>query len=883
MLYGGVDAALMKHHSGTPLACKQLQTACKHESKPCPSLKVIIWLVTLFSSTETQNTYHHWASPLQTGTIERRNSRSLFASCLQMPESLKELEAQQFARQEEGARRAKEARESQQRRLREMGKESSLDYGQRLFSICVDSVADHIGATFEEFLLNPQKARPHASALPFFDEFSGVHHIAAVALTAAIDQLSRRQRLPTFLQHLGLAIERECRLIKLGKRSPLEMRRLMRTGMTRRQISSRDVMAKLQCPVAEWTDQTRLQVGSFLSEAIFATELLTVVTVKQGHRSPRYVVPTKQAEHFIKNTKPRAYTSGHLAMLVPPRQWEGLHGGGVLDNDQPLVKPVLYDAGEPTALDHYKAADLSVVVAGVNWLQQQRLRCSSEIVRIQRVSWEGGFDGLWPCSRIPPEIPRRLEGDPSPEEIKQRNRIAAAAYRDQEVNRPRRVKVERSLQLAEEIAGKDVWQSWYADHRGRLYANAAQSTQGPDYEKAQLSFAEQLPVNDEAFEWQLKAAAGHWGMSRCTWEARLSWGRKNIDRMVAAAEDPLGKLELWRSAKDPWQFLQACYGIREAQATGRTGVPIRFDQTTSGCGILSALTRHAEVGRLCNLYGDTPQDLYSVIAEAATEQLTKDLQLGDKREQALAELWLKRGVDRGLVKGPVLRAPYGGSYMSLCDGLVDELEAFIGYVPIEEYRYRISIPSKYMASILWREMKEVINPVMEVKAWLRKSCKQVLNKGIPMEWTSPSGWPMRAADREPTTRKIYTNLFGKKVGMNIADQPIDSPLSATQANKSLAANTVHSFDSAFAQRIVYACAEQNIPVLANHDCFACHPTHATKLHTMLHWEFGNMHRKPLLTLMQQEIQERTGVKISAPPVFNTLDPMGLGSNPYLFS
>ena len=30
------------------------------------------------------------------------------------------------------------------------------------------------------------------------------------------------------------------------------------------------------------------------------------------------------------------------------------------------------------------------------------------------------------------------------------------------------------------------------------------STQALIYEKAQLSFAEQLPVNDEAFEWQLK-------------------------------------------------------------------------------------------------------------------------------------------------------------------------------------------------------------------------------------------------------------------------------------------------------------------------------------------------------------------------------------------
>jgi DNA-directed RNA polymerase len=172
---------------------------------------------------------------------------------------------------------------------------------------------------------------------------------------------------------------------------------------------------------------------------------------------------------------------------------------------------------------------------------------------------------------------------------------------------------------------------------------------------------------------------------------------------------------------------------------------------------------------------------------------------------------------------------------------------------------------------------------MEVKTWLRQSCKKVLTQQQPMEWTSPSGWPMRVADREPTTRKINTFLFGKKIGVTIADQPADSPLSATQANKALAANAVHSFDAAFAQLVVYKAAEKGIPMLANHDCFACHPTNAAKMHELLHWEFGNMHRRPLLVEMQQEIEERSGVKLKAPPVFNTLDPMSLGSNPYLFS
>ena len=123
--------------------------------------------------------------------------------------------------------------------------------------------------------------------------------------------------------------------------------------------------------------------------------------------------------------------------------------------------------------------------------------------------------------------------------------------------------------------------------------------------------------------------------------------------MLAAAADPLGKLELWRNAADPWQYLQLCRGLKEALETGRTGVPIRLDQTTSGCGILSTLVRDAKVARMCNIIGKTPRDLYTRIAEKVCFRLAQDLEMGDAKARTLAEIWLRRGIDRRLVKGPV--------------------------------------------------------------------------------------------------------------------------------------------------------------------------------------------------------------------------------------
>lgn len=797
------------------------------------------------------------------------------------------LAAEQLQRQRKAEDRARQANASSHRRIKELGKESALPYGQALYSHFLDDLAAALERTFEEFLLDPGKARANADAIPFFDPFKGVHHIASVALVATIDQLSRKQRLPTFCQNLGKAIEDETRLMRLEAKSPLELRRLMREGMSRRRLASKQVMQDLGCPIPAWNDLSRLHVGRFLLDHVVQSlPLVRVVQHRVGRTTPRFVLPTAEAEAFIRNCPQRVYSVAHSAMVCPPEPWPGLYGGGVLGNEECIVRVPIQDNEEKdgSAIDHYREADLSVFVDGINHLQATPLVVDAEMVQLQRTAWENGISGLFPCGRAPLEVPERLGDSPTAEELRTRNRLAAMAHRDREQNRVRRVRIERALQMAEELAGRTVWQAYHADHRGRIYTGNKYCThQGPDTEKSLLSFEQQAPATDEGIQWILKAAAGHYGLSRDHWHERLRWGEKAKDAMLAAAEDPLGRLELWRGAKDPWQFLQLCKGLKQALDTGYSGVPIRFDQTTSGCGLLATLVRDAKTARLCNVFGTTPRDLYSVIAERVVQRLTADLELGDEKQRALAELWLARGIDRGLVKGPVLATPYGGSYMSLCDGLVDALDQHLGYVPLDEYAYRVAVPSKYLASHLWAELKEQVAPCLEVKKWLKQVCRKVMTAGYPLEWTTPMGWPMRLADREPTRRQVQTLLFGKKVSITMQDQPIDSPLSATQANKGIGANFTHGFDAALCHAVISRAVGLGMPLLTNHDCFATHMADATVLHTSLLHNYAGMFRTNWLAVFREEVQLVTGIPLPEPPYVGTLQVGLVGSNPYLYS
>ena len=115
--------------------------------------------------------------------------------------------------------RARDAALSARHKLKAMGKESALPYGRALYGVTHQALAKHIAEALESYVLNPHTPRRFAAAMPFFDQFKGPDHIASVALTAALDNLTRKQSYATFCQQLGKAIEKENRLIALNHHS----------------------------------------------------------------------------------------------------------------------------------------------------------------------------------------------------------------------------------------------------------------------------------------------------------------------------------------------------------------------------------------------------------------------------------------------------------------------------------------------------------------------------------------------------------------------------------------------------------------------------------------------------------------------------------------
>lgn len=786
-------------------------------------------------------------------------------------------------REERERERAKWDAINARSKLKAQGRESVTEYGRALFNQHAETVTVALGLLLEELLANPNKPGPHFAAWPLLLHVTnrGPRSIAAIALSVVIDQISQRPEQRRLAGAIGRALQDELKAGRIEERSPALLR-MIKKRKGARALSSNKVLEQLRMDVTGWTHAQRVEVGNLLLQVITAnTDLLEIGTTTRNGRLRCTVRPSESAVAVIKANPPRPFEARRLPMLVPPRPWEGMHGGGHLDNKQPLVRT---RAG--LDLSHLKGEALTPVLKVVNQLQQQELRIDPWMVELQRCAWDHNIRGLFPVTRDPMEEPPRPQERIGPEAFKEYQRQRFKAQRDRSVGAIERNRIEQTIRQCEEVAGMPIWFAYCSDFRGRIYTSNRYAThQGPDWEKGAIHFAQGQLCSVEALEWMLKAAAGHWGL-RGSWEARLLWGRQHMIEMCAAAEAPLDRLELWRDAKDPWQFLQLCRAIAQHVADPSTPctTPVRFDQTCSGIGIAAALLRDRRLARLTNIAGSSHQDIYGHIAKELEHLLLLDLSNGDEREQAMAQLWLDFGISRSLCKGPVMTTIYGAQFIGVVEGLVAALEERQAGLPIGRWQAAYLAPARYLARKLGLLLGTELKSCLALQAWLRSTTRAVLSRGSALQWTSPMGLPIRLGDLADARTTVATAAHGRRRWKAWTDESQSGELSARATNRAVTANVVHSFDAALCQIIACRCGEQDAQLLTNHDCFATIPANAGWLHHTLHDELRTLYATDWLAEIADQIAAAAGsLPIDAPPIVGDLCPGEIGHNPHCFS
>ena len=303
------------------------------------------------------------------------------------------------------------------------------------------------------------------------------------------------------------------------------------------------------------------------------------------------------------------------------------------------------------------------------------------------------------------------------------------------------------LATAEFLAKRGrFWTPCNIDTRGRVYGLPHFNFQREDHVRALFLFAEECePIGPRPLRpdriiapihWLEIAVANHFGIKR-TWQERLDWVAKEQALIRRVAADPIGTLDDWRKASDPFSFVAACMELSAAEKDPGyiTRFPVLLDGSCNGIQHLALMTRDEEAGRLVNLTNaDEIFDLYSIVESKVRERLAAS-------DDAEARWWLDHDrpgtnlprLSRALIKRPVMTFSYGVTVSGAKDQIIAE------YKRQHCWEDGLSEKSRYLARLILQVSHELLPRPAAAMAYMRRLTDHCTKQGKPLRWVSRRG------------------------------------------------------------------------------------------------------------------------------------------------
>jgi len=238
---------------------------------------------------------------------------------------------------------------------------------------------------------------------------------------------------------------------------------------------------------------------------------------------------------------------------------------------------------------------------------------------------------------------------------------------------------------------------WWADYRGRVYAETAWLTpQGGDAQRALLEFARGRPLDAEGVRALRRHGANLARRTRVlndlgitdspapTLAERERWVELHEADILASAAAPL-EMAFWREASgDPLQFLAFCLAYRQwrEDPSAPIHLPVQIDGTCNGLQHIAALTGDSLLAQAVNVApgaDDRPGDIYSELAAEAATAPPPSATGVHAAGLVLAERWLATGstldgwLDRDTAKPVVMTIPYGAGEEAQAHGVLEAI------------------------------------------------------------------------------------------------------------------------------------------------------------------------------------------------------------------
>lgn len=668
-------------------------------------------------------------------------------------------------------------------------------------------------------------------------------------------------------------------------------------------------MGKADIPWESWITSDKLQLGqlciNLLADSTKYIEIKPLSTVKKD--KTYFVLATQETLDWLEKEHKRCelLTPTFMPMVVPPKDWTTPYDGGYygcLKNRLKLVKTFNH-----SYLEELENIEMPEVYRAINAIQKTAWKINTPVLEILETFWDSDSE----VANLPPREDRQPRRCPFPSDLKAKEmamdqleifrdwkREAATIYESNVMNRSKRLLISKILYIANKFKDEpEIFFPHMLDFRGRVYAVPHfLNPQGPDVAKALLTFALGKPIqNEKAAHWLAIHGANVYGYDKVSLADRVQFIQDMEAEILAIAAHPLENLK-WTEADKPWQFLAFCFewaGFIHEGYGFVSHLPVALDGSCNGLQHFSAMLRDEIGGQAVNLLpSDKPEDIYQRVADVVIQKLQIEIETGTPNA-TMAQNWLSFGINRKMTKRPVMILPYGGTRHACRE----YIEAYVRESLIEgkenpfaaNDRENIFDACLYLAGIVWESIGEVVVAAREVMGWLRKASSYASQEGLPVNWTTPSGFPVQQAYKELRTRRIRTQLSGNllKPILHSITEYTDTIDKRRQAN-GISPNFVHSMDAAALHLYVNQASQHGIESFSLiHDSYGTLAADTEVSAQCIREVFVTMYQEDVLETFRTELLDllspRNANKLPLIPPKGTLDLEAVKQSVFFFA
>ncbi len=803
-------------------------------------------------------------------------------------------------------------------KARDDGAASGVGAARRMVVQLHDTVAKGI-SDFIAAASSGKAGRKHAS-LKMFEEVGDIDLMAHLALRYCLDCGVSRPTLQRLALPLASAIEDEMlfRAFKAEEKQKYDwqMEKMATKGNDRyRRKSTRITAEKIGIvhPLA-WDERSKLLLGSKLLEIVIETTGIVQISrvSKPDGTTPNYIELTPETIAWIEkeNGSIEWLSPTYKPCIVPPKPWSTPFDGGYWSGR--VRRLTLVKTPNRPYLQSLAGVAMPQVYSAVNALQNTAWNINSRVLAVMMEIWEKSLNIDVIPKADPDEPPAKpfwlVEGlkvedmtEAQQREFKQWKVEAHRVADDNALAKLGRMEFLRMTNVAKEYEGKDFWYPYNLDFRGRIYpVGLYLHPQGSDAARGLLEFANTCPIGSAAGAlWLAVHGAGLWGVDKVSLEDRQQWVFDHEEQILAVALDPLSNL-FWAEAEKPWQALAFCFdwlGYRTEGFTYESSLPVQMDGTCNGLQNFSAILRDPIGGAAVNLIpADKPQDIYQLVADVVSKRIERDAISGavfpakeGQEPVKVADValgWVGR-VNRKVTKRPVMTLAYGAKQFGFKE------QVFTDTIKPMKKEMGESFPwgkntwkaADYMGGLIWDCVGDVVVAARDAMDWLQEAAKVAASEGLPINWVTPTGFPVQQAYRVSSSKKIEMTFSKVRLVASISknEEKIDGRKQAS----SIAPNWVHSLDSAHLQRTVNAAHEAGMRSFSFiHDSFGTHAGNAPGLADILREEFVRMYSE---TCVLSDFRDYLAEQLSTPemlpplPQKGTLDLQLVLESPFFFA